>query len=305
MRKIVLPLAWVLTAFPLADAAAQVGPANQSPTPQMRTYVSGGGRDSNPCTASSPCQTFQAALAMTVAGGEIFVLDSADYGVVTINKAVSITNEGAVASVLATSGVSIMIAAGAGDVVNLRGLDIDGGNSGAVGINFYSGRLLNIQRSVIRNFKNTGLCFCPNGPGALFLTDTTVTNNSNNGILVMSAGSAVSGSINRVTASANYVGVLAYNPNASVTIIDTVAGNNSYGIGASSSAVMVRNSTVSNNAVGIAATQGGIIRVGQSAVTANGTGWQATNGGEVQSYGNNGVMGNTTDGALTSTIALQ
>jgi hypothetical protein len=25
----------------------------------------------------------------------------------------------------------------------------------------------------------------------------------------------------------------------------------------------------------------------------------------VQSYGNNGVMGNTTDGALTSTIALQ
>jgi hypothetical protein len=47
------------------------------------------------------------------------------------------------------------------------------------------------------------------------------------------------------------------------------------------------------------------LRVGQSAVTANGTGWQATNGGEVQSYGNNGVMGNTTDGALTSTIALQ
>jgi hypothetical protein len=121
----------------------------------------------------------------------------------------------------------------------------------------------------------------------------------------MSAGSAVSGSINRVTASANYVGVLAYNPNASVTIIDTVAGNNSYGIGASSSAVMVRNSTVSNNAIGIAADQAAIVRVGQSTVTANGTGWQATNGGQVVSYSNNNVAGNTTDGTVTSTVALQ
>jgi len=70
----------------------------------MRTYVSGTGNDSYPCLASWPCQTFQAALALTVAGGEIYVLDSANYGAVTINKAVSITSEGAMAGVLATSG---------------------------------------------------------------------------------------------------------------------------------------------------------------------------------------------------------
>jgi hypothetical protein len=73
--------------------------------------------------------------------------------------------------------------------------------------------------------------------------------------------------------------------NASVTIIDTVAGNNSYGIGASFSAVMVRNSTVSNNAIGIAADQAAIVGVGESTITANDTGWQATNGqpsGELQ-----------------------
>jgi hypothetical protein len=46
---------------------------------------------------------------------------------------VSITSEGAVAGVLATSGAGLTIAAGAGDVINLRGLDIDGRSSGGFG----------------------------------------------------------------------------------------------------------------------------------------------------------------------------
>jgi hypothetical protein len=126
-EKIVLPLVWAMFTVPLLHAMAEATPPNSS-TPLMRTYVSGVGKDSNPCTASSPCQIFQAALALTVAGGEIYVLDSANYGAVTINKAVSITSEGAVAGVLATSGAGITIAAGAGDVIKLRGLDIDGGS---------------------------------------------------------------------------------------------------------------------------------------------------------------------------------
>jgi hypothetical protein len=69
-------------------------------------------------------------------GGEIFVLNSADYGPVTINKAVSITSEGAAARILATSGAAITMSPGASDFVKLRGLTIDGANSGAVGIPF-------------------------------------------------------------------------------------------------------------------------------------------------------------------------
>jgi hypothetical protein len=68
----------------------------------------------------------------------------------------------------------------------------------------------------------------------------------------------------------------------------------------------VRNSTVSNNGTGIAADQqGAVVRVGQSTITANGIGWQATNGAQVVSYSNNNVSGNKTDGAVTSTVALQ
>src|SRR3954454_17861644 len=119
-----------------ADAATRAPPP--SPTPLMRTYVSGLGSDGNPCTAASPCATFQAALALTLAGGEIFVLNSANYGPVTINKGLTITSEGAVAGILATSGAAITINAGPNDAVNLRGLGLDGANSGTVGIQFTS-----------------------------------------------------------------------------------------------------------------------------------------------------------------------
>jgi len=315
MRYVVLPLLRIIMIVPLLQAAAQAAPPSQ-PTPQLRTYVSGTGNDNNACTVSSPCKTFQAALALTIAGGEIYVLNSANYGAVTITNAVTITSEGAVAGVLATSGAGITINAGANDVVNLRGLDIDGGNSGSIGIQFTSGQSLNIQRTAIRGFTGSGISFAPNaGTTTLFVSDTVVTNNGSNGILVAPSGSgAVNGALNRVVASgngaaSNGVGIFAYGASSTgavnVTMTDTVANNNAYGIGVGASAVMVRNSTVSNNAVGIRADQAAILRVGQSTVTANGTGLQATNGGLLQSYGNNNVSGNGTDGTLTSTLALQ
>src|SRR4051812_30744960 len=52
-----------------------------------QSYVSGLGTDSNPCSATAPCQTLQAALTKTLPGGQIYALDSANYGYITINKA--------------------------------------------------------------------------------------------------------------------------------------------------------------------------------------------------------------------------
>ena len=147
MTKIVLPLMRTIMFIPLLHAPAQA----LTTTPQTRTYVSGTGSDSYPCTITQPCKTLHAALSLTVAGGEIFVLNSANYGPVTITKAVTITGEGAVAGMLSTSGAGITINAGANDVINLRGLDIDGGNSGTYGIQFTSGLSLNVQKSLIRN----------------------------------------------------------------------------------------------------------------------------------------------------------
>src|SRR5262245_15311338 len=123
MRKIAFPLILATGAIFLLHSAALAAPnagggrnpstqpaptptptPTPTPAPTMRTYVSGLGNDSNLCSISSPCQTFQRALAVTAAGGAIFVRDSANYGPATITKAVTITSEGAMAGVLATSG---------------------------------------------------------------------------------------------------------------------------------------------------------------------------------------------------------
>jgi hypothetical protein len=80
--------------------------------PLSRTYVSGQGKDDNPCTVPAPCRTLQGALRLTLAGGEIFVLNSADYGPVTIDKAITITSEGASAGVLTTNGTGVAVNAG-------------------------------------------------------------------------------------------------------------------------------------------------------------------------------------------------
>jgi Right handed beta helix region len=279
--------------------AAQPLAAN---TPLTRTYVSGTGSDSNPCSAANPCLTLQGALAMTVAGGEIYVLDSANYGPVTINKAVTITSEGAAAGVLAISGPGITIGAGATDVVNLRGLDIDGSNSGSVGIQFNSGQSLNIQKSVVRGFIESGINFAPNGASFLFVADTTLINNAGYGISLTNSATGV---VSRVAATANGVGILAYGSGVSLTVTDSLAGHNTIGIDASSSAVMVRNSTFNGNSVGILADQSAIIWVGQSTIAANITGWQAANSSQVVSFGNNNVSGNTAGGAAITTMPLE
>lgn len=272
--------------------------------PLSRTYVSGQGSDSNPCTAVSPCATFRAALAMTLAGGEIFVLNSADYGPVTINKAVSITSEGAAAGILANSGAGITISAGASDVVNLRGLTIDGANTGAAGIQFVSGKSLTIQKSIVRNFTNVGISFTPSASATLFISDAVVTGSTNTGIYIATSGT-IKGVLHRVNVSGNGMGILAWGSGISLAVTDAVASNNGYGIFAASSAVSIRNLSASGNSVGIAADQSAVVRVTQSTITGNDTGWGASRNGQVQSYGNNNVGGNTNDGTATMTVALQ
>jgi hypothetical protein len=93
------------------------------------------------CGVGSPCRTFAYALTQTNAGGEIAVLDTAGYGIVTINKALSIVNSGGVeAGIGVTSGgTAITINAGSADTVGLRGLTLEGAGIGQNGIVFNTG----------------------------------------------------------------------------------------------------------------------------------------------------------------------
>src|SRR5207302_10656614 len=138
-------------AVPAAPRKAATGSA-------QRTFVSAAtGNDASPCTRTAPCRNFAAAIAQTASGGEVVVLDSGGYGTVTINQAVSlVAPPGVYAGISVFSGTGITVAAGATDVVTLRGLTLNG-LGGNYGIDFNSGAALYVQDSVFKNFYPGGI----------------------------------------------------------------------------------------------------------------------------------------------------
>jgi hypothetical protein len=210
-----------------------------------RTFVSGQGSDSNPCTLGAPCRSFAQAITQTVPGGEIAVLDTAGYGVVTINQSVTITNPGGVeAGITTTSGeTAITIAAGSNGIVTLRGLTIEGGGVGYRGVDATTFGQLNIIDCVVKDFTDGGIFVRPStGTSNVVIANTFALNNGASGINLDAMGTAtIQFSINQTTASGNSFGI---NLDASAS------GSSIYGLIANSHAD-------SNSNTGIAGTGSG------------------------------------------------
>ena len=306
-------------------AFALVCSMHASPAQAQRVFVAGTGSDSNPCSFASPCRTFQHAHDTAAPDGEIDVLDPAGYGSIVITKPISIQGHG-------FSGISGSNAMGcaitinipsAPTRVNLRGLLIDGVGSGGCGINFQSGTSLSIQECMIRNFgalgAGIGINFVPTSSSDLFVSDTLISD-SNQGILIRPLGSIVlTGLLERVDVEHSQNDAIDVNGTSSsgATINVTIAGSaitKSGGNGilalasptpAATTVVMVRDSTIANN-VGTGVTAQGspaLINITRSTITGNGTGLAASSSGQIVSFGDNSLAGNTADGAPTTTIA--
>jgi hypothetical protein len=76
-----------LSAFGVALLALSLTPSPAQAQPS-RAFVAAQGSDSNPCSFTLPCRSFQQAHNTVAAGGEIDVLDPAGYGALTISKAI-------------------------------------------------------------------------------------------------------------------------------------------------------------------------------------------------------------------------
>jgi hypothetical protein len=273
-----------------------------------RTFVSAAGSDSNSCAnVATPCRHFAAAYAATAPNGEIYVLDPANYGSLTITGPVSIEGHGW-ASIAPTAGnPAITITANAGDKINIVGVVLDGTNlTATVGIQFNSGGSLTVRDSVIRNFGGQGINFAPNAANATLLavSNTLVSDMGGDGIDILPSGSGpVSAVLSRVDMEGNSgdgLSVLSSGPATNVTVSDSVASNNATnGIVAQdlggTVSIMVRNSTIANNGFyGLESDgAGATIRVTRSTITGNATGWLNFNSGVVLSYGDNNIDGNT------------
>ena len=168
MRKISCNFLLLATALTIsAPALAQSSPGNP------RTFVSGQGLDTNPCTMTAPCRTLAVAAAATAVGGEITVLNSAGYGQLTITQALSISSRGAEASIQVPSGVGITINAPSA-AVSLRGLVIDGlGHASTTGISVVAAASVTVHDSVIRNLA-TGIQATPASASLLMVSNSLV-----------------------------------------------------------------------------------------------------------------------------------
>jgi hypothetical protein len=301
-------VAMVLTAFAVLPAGAQ----------SLRTFVSALGNDGSAnCASTAPCRTFAGALAKTSPGGEMTVLDSGEFGPLTINKSVSIIAEGVEAGIQVSSSVAIFVSVGASDVVVLRGLMIDGLATGVAGISFAAGGALHVQKCVIRNFRGPPPPTSVFGSGIsqgsvaneLYVSDTLVAANDF-GILVNGSTSASPKAvIDRVQVENNLEGI-SVRRGANVHVRDSmVAGTQGGGFFATdnnqaATRLVIERSAAINNGTGILSAVSSLMTVilTDSTVTGNGTGLSVF-GGVIASFGNNRIAGNGTDGAPTTTIA--
>ncbi len=305
--SVVLALTGALC-LPLLHAA----PAQAQAT---RTWVSGGGDDANPCARTAPCKSFIGAISKTAAGGEINCLDSGGFGGLTITKSIIISCEAGTAGVAVSKTNGITVAVAATDTVTLRGLDIDGGGTGLIGISFTKAGALHVEKCIIRGFASgaaLGISFAPTAAGELYVEDSYISDNgtgtTGGGIFVQpAAGGSALAVLNRVSTNNNIVGVRADgtgNAGVKLSIQSSTSAGSAFGgivaiapAGGGTVSVLVDQSDISNNGANGLAADGAAatLRFARSIVTGNGTSVTAVNGATLLSYGDNDIDGNGTN----------
>ena len=229
----------------------------------QRTFVASNGADTNSCSIVQPCRSFGAAIAKTLPAGEVIVLDSAGYGIVTIGQSVSIiAPSGVYAGISVPSGQTGVIVNGGLIVVVLRGLSINGLGAGSQGVSFLQGQRLRIENCVIAGLGSTGIADSASG-SELTILDTVVRDNGGAGIALGVDASMLLDGV-RVEHNAGD-GVFVFSPvtGASATIRNSVLSyNGQAGVAAfmptapATTRVVVENSLLSYNG-GDGATVGG------------------------------------------------
>jgi len=172
---------FIMTVAMAGFAAAAAG------APAQRTFVASYGLSTNisfNCSRSNPCRQFGEAIGVTASGGEVLVLDSAGYGIVTITSAISIiAPPGVYAGISVFPGQDgVTVSAGALDKVVLRGLTINGQN-GDRGILITSGRETHIEDCTVSNLSDNGIQI--DGGAKVYVVRTTVRSNLGFGIRVV------------------------------------------------------------------------------------------------------------------------
>ena len=290
-----------LAAFAAGPAAAQQGP---------RTWVSGTGDDSAGCSRQAPCRTLAVAYSHTSPYGEIDVVDNGAYGGLTITSPMTILGDGPGRTAISAA----IIVNAPGQVVRIKGLEIDGMGTLATGINVVSASIVYLDDLQITGLSGTGQGVLVQTVNQLYVTDTTISEAGVAGLAISTPGPTTSAvaldhvkllnSKNGLTVSVAASGTV----NVAITR-STIAGNTAAGVSATATATgstanvtLDRVTLVGNTPGGQVTGAGASIWLNGSLSTANSrTLLQTTNNvGATYSYGNNDIDGNAAQGTFVA-----
>jgi hypothetical protein len=286
---------------------------------QTRTWVSGVGDDLNPCSRTAPCKTFAGAISKTSANGEISVLDPGGFGTITITKGITINGTGTLASILAagTNGVNVNDSATGTPntiVVILRDISINGAGTGFDGIRYTSGKSLMVDHCWIYGFNGNGtssdgIDVNKTADGNLkVINGTTIENVSGDGMHMTTTAGIVVAVIDNtsimncagdgIEAVSNIRGELV---RSNVSIV----GANGVLLSGSNTQFNLDDDLVSHcSNTGLKSAAGDTIRVSDTMIANNNTGLNG-NGGAIDSFQGNSLVGNPVPGGFNSTTNKQ
>jgi hypothetical protein len=306
IRRTVLRSAFALAATLLLSATAQAQ--------LFRAYLASDGNDANACTLVAPCRLLPAALAAVASGGEIWMLDSANYNTatVTIGKSVSILAiPGAVGSVVALGGPAISITAPSLTIALRNLVIVPFPASGATyGVNMTGASTLTIEGSLIANLPNEAVHVI--GAGKVEIANTIIRNNGGFAVWLENGASADIAGTKMLNNAGG--GVLAYSTtatNTTATVSDTIISAGGPGVDSGTDAaggatrIFVTRCTIQNTTTALRTQTAGagtaLVAVSSSMITNNIYGWyQEGAGSVVRTLGNNHLTDNSGSiGSLT------
>ncbi|HLX30836.1 MAG TPA: right-handed parallel beta-helix repeat-containing protein [Casimicrobiaceae bacterium] len=193
----------------------------------FRAYLSSTGSDANPCTVVAPCRLLPAALGAVNDGGEIWILDSANYNTSPVTISISVTIlaiPGAVGSFVSTGSFTALAINGATTRVSLRNLSIVPLSDASTGIMF-SGAELNIEDCRIAGMPNDGVDAIVSSPATVRIRNSVIRGSGQDGFYARGQVVAV---LDAVHSESNHVGVYA-DAGSKVNVTNSVLAGNDVG----------------------------------------------------------------------------
>lgn len=174
----------------------------------FRAYLASNGLDSNPCTLAAPCRLLPAALAAVTNGGEIWMLDSANFNTSTVDIAKSVNIlaiPGAVGSLVANGGPALTVST-AGLAVALRNIVVVQfpGSASASGIYMTVASNLTIDQSLF-----SGLAYGVFATGGSVKVFDSLFRSNFGAIRLTNASGEVTGEVAGTKMTDNVTGILA------------------------------------------------------------------------------------------------